>query len=151
MDDEGDNIMPNLINLKKILIFGVFDGVHDGHLSFINEAKKQGNQLVAVVARDSMVEKMKGKLPKYNEVERINNLLEIPEIDLVFLGDAEIGTYNILKEVAPDIVFLGYDQDKLFDDLNLKIKKGYLNNIKILQGSPHKADTHHSSILNNKN
>ncbi|HAE36735.1 MAG: FAD synthase [Candidatus Nomurabacteria bacterium GW2011_GWF2_35_66] len=142
--------MPDLTNQKKILIFGVFDGVHEGHLSFINEAREQGSQLVAIVTRDSMVEKMKGKLPKYNEVERIKNLLEIPEVDRVLLGDLDMGTYNILKEVAPDIVFLGYDQNELFDDLNLKIKEGYLNNIEILQGSPHKADTHHSSILNKK-
>lgn len=142
--------MPNSINQKKILIFGVFDGVHEGHLSFICEAKSQGDQLVVVVARDSIVEKIKGKIPKYNEVERIKNLLEIPEVDLVLLGDVETGTYNVLKEVSPDIIFMGYDQDKLFDDLNTKIKKGYLNNIRILQGSPHKPEICHSSILNKK-
>lgn len=136
------------MNSKKILIFGVFDGIHEGHLFLINEAKKNGGSLVAIVTRDSMVEKMKDKLPKYNEVERINALLEIPEIDRVLLGDVDMGTYNVLKEVAPDIVFLGYDQSNLMNDLNLKIKEGYLNNIEILQGSPHKADTHHSSILN---
>lgn len=136
------------MNLKKILIFGVFDGIHEGHLSFISEARKQGDQLVAVVARDSMVEKMKGKAPRYCEVDRIKSLLEIPEIDLVLLGDIDNGNYNVLKEVKPDIVFLGYDQKDLMDDLNKKIKSGFLNDIKILAGNSHKPDTHHSSILN---
>ena len=45
------------MNSKKILIFGVFDGIHKGHLYFINEAKKQGGHLVAIVARDSIVKK----------------------------------------------------------------------------------------------
>ena len=40
---------------KTIAIFGVFDGIHDGHLFFIREAKKQGNRLVAIVARDEVV------------------------------------------------------------------------------------------------
>ncbi|HAQ03156.1 TPA: FAD synthase [Candidatus Nomurabacteria bacterium] len=151
MDDEGDSIiMPQIINSKKILIFGVFDGVHDGHLSFINEAKEQGGHLIAIVARDSMVEKLKGKKPMNNEVERIRNLLEIHEVDRVLLGDLDIGTYNILKEVAPDVVFLGYDQEALYENLNEFIKRGTLGDIKILKGKPHKPDTHHSSILNKK-
>lgn len=149
MDDERNSLMSYPMNSKKILIFGVFDGVHDGHLSFIYEARKHGDHLVAIVARDSMVEKMKGKLPKYNEVERIKNLLETPEIDRVLLGDVEMSTYNILKEVNPDIVFLGYDQQFLYDDLEKKIKEGYLNKeIELILGTPHKPDTHHSSILN---
>ena len=140
--------MPNSINSKKILIFGVFDSIHEGHLSFIREAREHGAHLVAIVARDSIVEKMKGKAPKYNEIDRINALLKIPEIDLVLLGDPDIGTYNILKEVAPDIVFLGYDQQSLYDNLKEKIKEGYLKGIELILGSPHKPDTHHSSIFN---
>ena len=150
MDDVGNNIMPHIMNLKKILIFGVFDGVHDGHLSFISEAKSHGDQLVAVVARDVVVEKLKGKLPKHNEVERIKELLEVPDVDLVLLGDPETGTYNVLKEVKPDIVFLGYDQNLLCDDLNKAVGKKTIPNIEIITGLSYKPDTFHSSILNNK-
>jgi FAD synthetase len=148
VDDERNSIMSSPINLKKILIFGVFDGIHEGHLSFINEAKEQGNQLIAVVARDSMVELLKGRKPINNEVERINALLEIPEIDRVLLGDPQQGTYNVLKEVDPDVVFLGYDQEALFENLNEFIKEGILDNIKILKGKSHKPENFHSSILN---
>jgi cytidyltransferase-like protein len=103
MDDGSYRIiMPN----KKVVIFGVFDGIHEGHLAFIKEAKKQGNNLVAIVARDEMVQKLKGKIPKYNEVERINSLLEIEDIDLVRLGDLYIETYNTLMEINPDIIYL---------------------------------------------
>lgn len=140
--------MTNLIKTKKILIFGVFDGVHDGHIFFINEAKKQGDQLIVVVARDCVVEKIKGKLPKTNEVDRIHNLLNIPEVDLVLLGDPQIGTYNVLKEVNPDTIFLGYDQKDLMNDIKNKIKNKELNAIEILQGSPYKPEELHSSILN---
>ena len=138
------------MNSKKILIFGVFDDIHEGHMSFIKEAKEQGDHLVAVVARDSMVEDMKGKTPKYNEVDRIKALLEIPEIDLVLLGDKDIGTYNVLKEVKPDMVFLGYDQQALFDSLKDSIKSGFLEKIEIMHGKSHKPEIFHSSILNNK-
>jgi cytidyltransferase-like protein len=135
---------------KTVVIFGVFDGVHDGHLSFIREAKKQGNHLVAIVARDSVVEELKSKLPEYSEVERINALLEIPEIDLILLGDPKIGTYNILKEVKPNVVFLGYDQQALYENLNNAIKNGNFPEIEIVRGKPHKPEIFHSSILNKK-
>ncbi len=107
---------------KTVVIFGVFDGIHGGHLSFINEAKKQGNHLVAIVARDKVVEELKGKLPKHNEVDRINFVLKVPEVDLVLLGDGEIGAYNVLREVKPDVVFLGYDQISLENNLKKTIK-----------------------------
>jgi len=135
---------------KKILVFGVFDGIHEGHLSFISDAKKQGDQLIAIVARDIVVEKLKNKLPLYNEVQRIKALLEVQDIDLVLLGDPEIGTYNILKEVKPDIVFLGYDQDTLFEDLNKKIKNGSFTEIEIVRGDSHNPEIFHSSIINKK-
>ena len=133
---------------KTVVIFGVFDGIHEGHLSFINDAKKQGDHLVAIVARDDMIKELKGKLPKYNEVERINELLKIEEIDLVLLGDAKISTYNILKEVKPDIIFLGYDQKSLYENLKQTIKNGNLPEMEIIYGEPYKPEIFHSSILN---
>lgn len=136
------------MNSKKILIFGVFDGIHDGHRYFINQAKTHGDHLVAIVARDSVVEEIKGKLPEETEVDRIEGLLKIPEIDLVLLGDPDIGTYNVLKEVRPDVIFLGYDQTALEKDINSKIKKGDLKRIKIIIGSSYKGDKLHSSIIN---
>jgi FAD synthetase len=149
MDDGKDSLSPYMKS-KKILIFGVFDGIHEGHLSFVSAAKKEGDQLIAVVARDTSVEEFKGRLPKYNEVDRIKTLLLVPEIDLVLLGDLEQGTYNVLKEVNPDVVFLGYDQHLLCDDLKNKIKSGYLNEMEIITAMPHKPEEFHSSIINSK-
>lgn len=133
---------------KTVAIFGVFDGIHEGHTSFIREAKKQGNHLVAIVARDEIVKKLKNKLPKLTEVERINNLLEVEEVDLVLLGDPEIETYNTLREVSPQVVYLGYDQKELLNNINKVMKKGNLPKMEIIIGQPHQPDIFHTSILN---
>jgi FAD synthetase len=133
---------------KTVTIFGVFDGIHEGHLAFIKEAKALGDKLVAIVARDSEVEKIKGKLPHSNEVLRINALLKVEDIDQVFLGDAEQGTYKIVQEVKPNVIFLGYDQQALYENLKEAIKKGVLPEIELVYGQAHKPEVFKSSIIN---
>jgi len=133
---------------KTVTIFGVFDGIHDGHKSFIHEARKQGDRLIAIVARDSVVNKLKNKIPINNEVERINSLLKIEDIDIVLLGDPDQGSYKVLKEINPDIIYLGYDQQSLLNDIKKSIKNGLLPKIKLIQGEAHKPEIFHSSLLN---
>ena len=135
---------------KTVVIFGVFDGIHDGHSSFIKDAKKQGNHLVAIVARDDVVKELKGKLPRFNEVERINALLKIKDVDLVLLGDPKMETYNTLREVKPDVIYLGYDQRALYENLNKTIKNKKLPKMEIIQGKPYNPEIFHSSILKKK-
>ncbi len=144
MDDERNTIM----NPRTVLIFGVFDGIHDGHREFIRSAKEQGERVVAVVARDSVVNKLKGKLPLHSEADRIKELLNVPDIDLVFLGDPEEGTYNIVKEIKPNIIYLGYDQQALFDSISIAIKNGVLPQIDLIYGKPHQPEVFKSSIIN---
>jgi len=133
---------------KTVAIFGVFDGVHEGHLHFISEAKKHGNHLVAIVSRDEVAKELKGKLPQKNEADRVNDLLKIDDVDMVVLGDPKIGTYNILKEVKPEVVFLGYDQNELLNNLNKVIRNGNLPKMEVVSGKPYKPEILHSSILN---
>ena len=138
------------MNPTTVIIFGVFDGIHEGHRVFISDAKKEGERLVGIVARDSVVVALKERSPVNNEVMRIKQLLEVPEMDSVFLGDLEQGTYNIIKEIKPDVIFLGYDQKELGDDLSTAIEKGLLPKIEIKFGPPHKPEIFKSSIINKK-
>ncbi|MFA6251472.1 MAG: adenylyltransferase/cytidyltransferase family protein [Candidatus Paceibacterota bacterium] len=133
---------------KTVAIFGVFDGVHEGHLFFIKEAKKQGNHLVAIVARDNIVKELKGKSPRYTEAQRVNELLKIEDIDLVLLGDPKLETYHVLKEVNPNIIYLGYDQEDLLENLNKVVKNGDLSEVEIVCGESYNPEIFHSSILN---
>ncbi len=58
---------------KVVLASGVFDLLHLGHVRFLEEAKKAGGEnaeLVVIIARDSTVEKTKGKKPIMSEDQR---------------------------------------------------------------------------------
>jgi len=50
---------------KKVLVFGTFDGLHEGHKNFFKQAREFGDFLVVVVGRDSTIVKTKGRPPKF--------------------------------------------------------------------------------------
>src|SRR3954463_1039918 len=99
--------------MKKVMVFGVFDGVHVGHRAFFLEARKHGNYLIAVLTQDHIVERLKLRLPKKNFAERFDNLKKEDIVDEIVIGDAELGMYEVIKKYKPDVIALGYDQQGL--------------------------------------
>ena len=99
-----------------MLATGVFDLLHIGHLRFLEESKKTGgphSKLVVVVARDKTVRRRKGKGPIVPEDQRRELVAALRVVDRAILGREEIDLLGILKEVKPDIVCVGYDQDEI--------------------------------------
>jgi len=101
---------------KTVLATGVFDLLHLGHLRFLEESKKKGgprSRLVVVIARDNTVFRRKGKGPVIPEGQRRELVAALRVVDRAILGREEIDLLGILKEVKPDIVCVGYDQDEI--------------------------------------
>ncbi|MGC8546764.1 MAG: adenylyltransferase/cytidyltransferase family protein [Thermoplasmata archaeon] len=101
--------------MVRVMATGVFDILHPGHLHFLREAKEMGDELVVVVARDSVAEKMKRK-PFIPENIRLAMVSSLKPVDLAILG-VEGNIYDILNLVRPDILALGYDQE--FDEAQI--------------------------------
>jgi len=131
---------------KTVMVFGVFDGIHEGHRQFFKQAKRHGGYLIVAVAQDHIVEYLKGHLPERNLARRIDDLRKEPMVDEVALGDAELGTYEVVKKHRPDVIALGYDQTALKEDLKNHLKK-FDWKLKIVVAKAHEPDTHHSSLL----
>lgn len=87
---------------------GVFDLLHPGHVSFLREAKRLGDELVVVVARDSTARRFK-HAPITSESSRIELVAALKPVDRAVLGH-EGDIYEILEEIRPDVIALGYDQ-----------------------------------------
>lgn len=96
--------------MKSVMVFGTFDGFHPGHQYFLNEAKKLGDRLIVCIARDTIIEELKGRPPRRPEIERREALAEDSAVDQVVYGDRELGSYRIVEEIAPDVIAFGYDQ-----------------------------------------
>ncbi len=94
--------------MVRVMASGVFDILHPGHVLFLQEAKKLGDELVVVVARDSTAKKFKHKPIMPEEVRRF--LVEsLKPVDRAVLGH-EDDMYKTVEEIKPDIIVLGYDQ-----------------------------------------
>ncbi len=131
---------------KRVVVFGIFDGVHDGHRDLFRQARKFGDEVIVIVGRDRVAEKLKGKKPKYSEDKRLEMLKQEKLVDDAMLGDSEFSSYTVLMRYKPDIVCLGYDQQALEEDLRIWLKKTG-NDILLYCLKPHKATELHSSLL----
>lgn len=133
--------------MTKVLIFGVFDGLHEGHKFLFKEALKQGDELVVALAPDELVLKAKGHLPKFNFKERVEHLKNVDGVSEVVIGDAQFSSWHILDKVKPDVIVLGYDQKGLEKDLARHMKERNIN-IKIFVVAPFEPNKYHSRLLN---
>ena len=102
---------------KKVLVFGVFDGLHDGHRNFLKQARSFGEYLVVVVARDLAVTQLKGRAPRLPLAERMHDVLEEDSVNEVVQGDAVQGSWEVLKMHQPSVIALGYDQEAIGQEL----------------------------------
>ncbi len=131
--------------MVKVLVFGSFDLLHEGHKHFFNEAKKLGDSLHVVVARDSSIKSFKGHQPKFNENERVEHVKKLGIVDDVRLG-YEGDKWKVIEEIKPDIIALGYDQDSYTKGL----EKGMLDRklkVKIVRLESYMPEKYKSSLM----
>jgi len=118
----ADFIWPQKQEEKKVLVGGVFEIIHPGHIFFLKEASKQG-KLYVIVARDETVKKLKGREPIIPEKQRLEVVKSIRYVYQAKLGRKDFNIKKTIEEVKPDLVILGPDQDQLktlLKKLNIK-------------------------------
>ena len=94
---------------KVVFTNGCFDILHRGHVTYLNEAKAQGDILVLGLNSDASVQRLKGPTrPVNNEQDRKFVLENLRAIDYVFIF-GEDTPYNLIDEVQPDVLVKGGD------------------------------------------
>ena len=99
------------------MVFGAFDGLHDGHKAFLKEAKGYGDYLNVVVPSDDTVKQLKGRLPRLTLAERMQHLRKVDKVDAVIVGDVELGSWKVLEKHRPAVIALGFDQNLIKEEL----------------------------------
>jgi FAD synthetase len=113
--------------LKVVLVGGVFDIIHPGHIHTLKAAKAQGDVLVVVIARTSTALKIKKDRRIYhNERLRKELVSSLDLVDLAIIGK-EGTLYDTVEYVKPNIIALGYDQAHSEKDVAENCQKRNLN------------------------
>ena len=134
--------------MTKVMIFGTFDGLHPGHLDFFRQAKTHGDFLVVSVARDRVVPQFKNQPAMFGEKERLWLVKANRFVDKAVLGDEKKEDfYNHIKDEAPDVICLGYDQWATEKEVRENLDKVGLTKTKIVRLKPYKGQTHKSSKM----
>lgn len=136
-----------ITKLTQILVFGTFDMIHAGHRDFFAQARAlaKNPKLIVSLARAKNVERIKGRLPRRTESERLAQVRALPEVDRVVLGGVRDHLPHIIR-LAPDIIALGYDQYEYVSGLQRDLKAAGLST-RIVRLKPHQPHRYKTSLL----
>ncbi len=130
-----------------VLASGVFDLLHLGHVKFLEEAKKAGGknaQLIVIIARDSTVEKTKGRRPVMPENQRRKLVESLKVVDEAILGVENFDIGDVIGTVKPEVIALGYDQEDMKQRVQEYVGKNRLN-VNVVRVGKFEADELDSS------
>jgi len=92
---------------RRIVATGTFDLLHPGHLWYLGESAKLGDELWVIVARDENVRhKPKPIIPENQRMIMVGALKVVTK---AILGDRE-DMFRPIAEIQPDIITLGFNQ-----------------------------------------
>ncbi len=114
---------------KRVMAAGVFDLLHLGHVHYLTEAKKCGDELVVVVATDVMVARRKHQ-PIITQEQRLALVAALKPVDVAILGSAQ-DQYDTVEAVKPDIIALGYDDYHRAEEIRAELEKRGLGQVEV--------------------
>lgn len=112
--------------MKKVITYGTYDLLHEGHLNLLRRAKELGDYLIVGVTSDSF-DRERGKLNVRNNVlERVEAVKATGFADEVIIEDYVGQKIDDIQKYNVDIFAIGSDWTGKFDYLNEFCKVTYL-------------------------
>jgi FAD synthetase len=103
------------MSIRRVVATGTFDLLHPGHIYYLEESKKLGDELWVIVARDMNV-KHKPR-PIIPEEQRLAMIASLRPVDHAILGD-KTDMFRPIEEIRPAVITIGFNQ--LFDEEKLR-------------------------------
>lgn len=112
--------------MKKIITYGTYDLLHQGHINLLRRAKKLGNYLIVGVTNDNF-DRERGKLNVRNNVlERVEAVKATGLADQIIIEDYVGQKIDDIQKYNVDIFAIGSDWEGKFDYLNEYCQVVYL-------------------------
>ena len=102
----------------KVITYGTYDLLHQGHINLLRRAKELGNYLIVGVTSDSF-DRGRGKLNVRNNVlERVEAVKATGYADEIIIEDYVGQKIDDIQKYNVDIFAIGSDWEGKFDYLN---------------------------------
>lgn len=112
--------------MKKVITYGTYDLLHQGHINLLKRAKALGDYLIVGVTSDSF-DRGRGKLNVRNNVlERVEAVKATGYADEIIIEDYLGQKIDDIQRYDVDIFAIGSDWEGKFDYLNEYCKVVYL-------------------------
>ena len=112
--------------MKKVITYGTYDLLHEGHLNLLRRAKELGDYLIVGVTSDSF-DRGRGKLNVRNNVlERIESVRSTGYADEIIIEDYLGQKIDDIQRYDVDVFAIGSDWEGKFDYLNEYCEVVYL-------------------------
>lgn len=113
--------------MKKVITYGTYDLLHQGHINLLRRAKELGDYLIVGVTSDSF-DKGRGKLNVRNNVlERVEAVKATGYVDEVIIEDYIGQKIDDIQKYNVEVFAIGSDWEGQFDYLNEYCKVVYLS------------------------
>ncbi len=99
---------------KRVITFGTFDLLHEGHLRILQRAKELGEYLIVGVSNDALNSR-KGKQSVFPEAQRLSYIKDLKYVDEVFLEESLEQKNDYIKQFNADVLVMGDDWKGGFD------------------------------------
>lgn len=127
--DKTDELIQRARN--KIFVAGTFEIIHPGHIAYLRQAWSLG-RVVAVVARDSTVRRVKNRdvvIPENQRLEVLSNIIYVHKARLGYEGDM----FKVVEEEKPNIILLGPNQPFNEELIMRELRRRGLDNIQVIR------------------
>ena len=112
--------------MKKVITYGTYDLLHQGHINLLKRAKALGDYLIVGVTNDNF-DRERGKLNVHNNVlERVEAVRATGLADKIIIEDYVGQKIDDIQKYEVDIFAIGSDWEGKFDYLNEYCQVVYL-------------------------
>jgi FAD synthetase len=133
---------------KKVVVWGTFDMLHEGHLEFLKNASSYG-ELYVIVVPDEVVMNNKHHLPAQNHFKRKEKLERLDFVKRVYIDCVEYGLESI-EIINPDYFCVGYDQLTVWEDVLSNLFDSKNINAEIIRLNIYANGLHTTDIIANE-
>lgn len=135
------------VDMKRVLAFGTFDPLHDGHRDYFRQARALGDELIVIVAHDKTILTAKQRVSRQSRQARLEVVAAEAYVDEALLGDIEPDRYELLSRLQFNVLALGYDQEPSDSIVRAILDRLGKKDVHIVRLLPYQPDRFKSSLV----